>query len=147
MSWGNLSPTDDKRFDVWFEKYVPESGNCKTLGGEIIRAISRMVYRYYNDGDTINDYYGSDYNCVKGADIFLKKYVPNYVSLADVTENEYESSLCQRLKFIHDYLLNNPQVFETPNEDDYLNYQVYEPQTWDDEEEYEDWDEDFDDEN
>lgn len=127
MSWGGLNKVDDERFDGWYDKYVPASGNCKTLGGEIIRAISCLVYRFYNDGDTVDRYYGSVYNSCKGADIFLKKNVPNYVSLSGIGEFDYGDAVNKRLKFIHDYLLNNPQVFETPNTDDYLNYQTYEP--------------------
>lgn len=126
-SWGGLNQVDDKRFDDWYDKYVPTCGKCETLGGEIIRAINRLVYRFYNDGDTVDRYYGSDYNSCKGADIFLKKNVPNYVSLSGIGEFDYGDAVNKRLKFIHDYLLNNPQVFETPNTDDYLNYQTYEP--------------------
>lgn len=139
-SWGGLNEVDDKRFNDWYDKYVPASGNCKTLGGEIIRAISMLVYRYYNDGDTVDFYYGSDYNSCRGADIFLRKYVPKFVTLENVDTFEYEEEVDNRLKFIHDYLLKNPQLFETPNEDDYLNYQTYEPFNEDEDfDEDEDW--------
>lgn len=144
-NWGKLNKEDDAKYEMWFEQYVPTSGNCSTLGGEILRAITKIVYRYYNDGDTVDDFYGSDYNSCRGADIFLEKYIPNYKSLAGVRELTYEDAVCDRLKFIMDYLTNNPNVFETPNEDDYLNYQTYEPHNWDEDDDWdEDWDEDDD---
>lgn len=138
-NWGNLNEVDDKKFNDWFDKFVPACGACETLGGEILRAISRIIYRYYNDGDTVDRYYGSDYNCCKGADIFLEKNVSNYVTLIGVSDFSYEKEISKRLKFIVDYLTNNPNVFEIPNTDDYLNYQTYEPHYEDDW----DWDDDL----
>ena len=144
-NWGKLNIEDDKKFNELFDKYVPGSGNCATLGGEILRAITRIIYRYYNDGDTVDRYYGSDYNCLKGANTFLLNNVKGYVSLENVYEFDYEEAICKRLKYILDYVINNPSVFETPNDDDFLNYQVYEPYNddyeddWEDEEEYEDY--------
>ena len=141
-NWGSLSNEDNAKYDELYEKYVPAMGNCNTLGGEILRAISRIVYRYYNDGDTVMHYYGSDYNCLKGADIFLLKYVKGYVSLDNIYEMQYEEEMCGRLKFIMDYLAANPNVFEMPNNDDFLNYEVYEPYDYDDDDDYYD-DEDY----
>ena len=64
-SWGHLSETDDAKFDELFDKYVPACGKANTLGGEIVRAINRIVYRYYNDGDTVDRYYGNEYNLLR----------------------------------------------------------------------------------
>lgn len=132
--WGHLNDEDELKSNEWYDKYVPACGKCATLGGEILRAINKIVYRYYNDGDTVDRYYGSDYNSVKGADIFLRKYVPGYCTLSGIDEYEYETPLCKRLKYVVDYLAANEILFETPNQDDYLNYQVYEPIQWDEEE-------------
>ena len=37
---------------------VPASGKANTLGGEMLRAIQRLIYRYFNDGDVLTQGYG-----------------------------------------------------------------------------------------
>lgn len=141
-SWGHLSETDDAKFDELFEKYVPACGKANTLGGEIVRAINRIVYRYYNDGDTIDRYYGNEYNHLRACDTFLNMYCPAYHSLSNINELEYEKHLCDRLKKVLDYLIANPNVFEIPNSIDCIANAPYEPLEYDDE----DYDYDCDDE-
>lgn len=141
-SWGHLSETDDAKFDELFDKYVPACGKANTLGGEIVRAINRIVYRYYNDGDTVDRYYGNDYNLLRVCDTFLNMYCPAYHSLSNINELEYEKHLCDRLKKVLDYLIANPNVFEIPNSIDCIANAPYEPLEYDDE----DYDYDCDDE-
>ena len=43
----------EETLDGLFDKYVPVSGKAETIGGEIVRAISRITYRFYNDGDVV----------------------------------------------------------------------------------------------
>lgn len=38
---------------LWAE-LVPESGNCKTIEGELLRAGAKIYYRRYNDGDVFS---------------------------------------------------------------------------------------------
>ena len=73
-NWGHLSETDRAKFNEFFDKYVPINGSADTLGGEIVRAINRIVYRYYNDGDTVDRYCGNEYNHLRACDTFLKTY-------------------------------------------------------------------------
>ena len=40
------------------DKLVPATGKAETIGGEMLRAIERMIYRYFNDGDVIGMGYG-----------------------------------------------------------------------------------------
>ena len=42
----------------YFDKLVPTSGNAKTIEGEMVRAINRIIYRAYNDGDYFWEGYG-----------------------------------------------------------------------------------------
>ena len=39
---------------------VPDTGKAESLAGERIRAISRIGYRYYNDGDQLGIDYGKE---------------------------------------------------------------------------------------
>lgn len=53
-----LTEQQDKRFNELFDELVPMSGMADTLGGEIVRAVTRIQYRYYNDGDIAWNGYG-----------------------------------------------------------------------------------------
>lgn len=48
----------EERNERLFNELVPANGKCETLGGEIIRAVNRVSYRYYNDGDIAWKGYG-----------------------------------------------------------------------------------------
>ena len=52
--------TLEKRNNALFDKLVPGSGNSDTIEGEMLRAINRIVYRYYNDGDKFWQGYGAE---------------------------------------------------------------------------------------
>lgn len=142
-NWGHLSETDNAKFDELCDKYLPAWGKANTLGGEILRAINRIVYRYYNDGDTVDRYCGNEYNLLRACDTFLKTYCPAYHSLSNINELEYEKHLCDRLKKVLDYLIANPNVFEIANSTDCIANAPYEPWEYDDEEDY-DYDDDED---
>jgi hypothetical protein len=49
---------NEKRVDALFKKLVPTMGPADTVEGEMIRAISRILYRYFNDGDYFFRGYG-----------------------------------------------------------------------------------------
>ena len=48
------------RIDKLFDKLVPRQGAAETVEGEMVRAISRILYRYYNDGDFFFRGYGKE---------------------------------------------------------------------------------------
>ena len=43
-----------------FRELVPGEGQANTFGGEVVRAVNRIVYRYLNDGDMIGQGYGRE---------------------------------------------------------------------------------------
>lgn len=43
-----------KEYNDLYEKLVPASGPADTIEGEVLRAASKIVYRFYNDGDEFN---------------------------------------------------------------------------------------------
>ena len=53
------------------DRLMPVSGKAETVAGEIIRAVDRIWYRWYNDGDKINVGYGKE-TC-NGTARFLEK--------------------------------------------------------------------------
>lgn len=52
-------PTLDERLEK-FSHLVPGSGAADTLEGEVVRAVQRVEYRYFNDGDEYDQGYGNE---------------------------------------------------------------------------------------
>lgn len=48
-----LTTTTEKALHEMFERLVPDCGSCETVAGEIVRALTKIVYRFYNAGDYI----------------------------------------------------------------------------------------------
>lgn len=59
-------------WELLFAELVPPSDNCDTVEGEMIRAIGKIEYRYYNDGDLFYQDYGIE--TAGGAAMFLKEH-------------------------------------------------------------------------
>lgn len=55
-----ITETTETRFHELFEQYVPGMGKAETLAGEILRAVGRIGYRFYNDGDIAWQGYGRE---------------------------------------------------------------------------------------
>lgn len=140
--WGRLNDEDDKFYNDLEDKYMPACGKAKTLGGEIIRAMSRIIYKYYNDGDTVDRYYSSQYNASYACDEFLCKHVPTYHSLRNVAEYNFEPLLCNRLKSVVDWLRNNMKVFEIENREDCIENAPLQDWSYKEEDDYNDWPDD-----
>jgi hypothetical protein len=104
------------------DKYVPHMGAAETLGGEIIRALDRITYRYYNDGDKVDEGYGIE--TVNSSFRFLRSVLPYVVrkianiELTILDDDEYEERLANLWTVTLDYLNKNLDVFEIPNLDD-----------------------------
>jgi len=49
-----------KRLEQLYSEIVPGKGNAKTVGGEVVRAVGRINYRYFNDGDVFFTNYGAE---------------------------------------------------------------------------------------
>ena len=64
--------TSEKRLDELFYELVPTIGKADSLAGELVRAICRIGYRYFNDGDHIGVGYGKE-TCNPSAR-FLRKH-------------------------------------------------------------------------
>ena len=134
-NWGGLNATDNKWHDKMYDRYVPACGKCDTLGGEILRAINRIIYKFYNDGDTVSRYYSCPRNHSYGAEKFLYKHVPGYVPMRDIDRDdvlEFEEKACGNLKIVVDYLRKNPALFKVKNTEDFFDLSPLEE--WDDDE-------------
>ena len=115
---------------------IPSTGKAETLGGELLRAIERMIYRYYNDGDVVTKGYGIA-TCMSSLlylDDKFKQIKPELnvrenVSEAaekelnfDYSENDkYNDVLYRLLDFIICFIRYN-EIAKMPNEDDSRNW-------------------------
>ena len=159
----------DEEIDNFYEelcdKYVPASGQAKTVGGEIVRAVSRIHYRFYNDGDFAGYGYGietvgsacsylSDVLCDDVDDI--DKLLDNLTSITpkEHHKKEYTNALYALEKEIASYLKEHPEVFEEENEYDMWSFYPYnkgcsdfeERLHWGDDDWYDDDEDDWDEE-
>lgn len=137
-NWGGLTPGNKKFIDEMYKRYVPTCGKADTVGGEIIRAINRICYKYYNNGDTVRHYYSSKRNYSWACDSFLVERVYGYRCMKFVDEYDFEDRLVFNFNRIAKYLKKHMELFETPNETDCLDDAPLQQWEEDDEYEYED---------
>lgn len=121
LSKKEIQAIDDEIVEL-FKKYVPEVGMCETVGGEIIRAINRLGYRWWNDGDKFFVGYGVE-TCGSDALYLADKGFKNQISKMtsyyfNSNDDDYENSLNQLTKDVLNYVKENPYIFEEKNTDD-----------------------------
>lgn len=121
-----------------FDKYVPFSGKADTVGGEVVRAISRIVYRNFNDGDCIGVDYGNE-TC--NAPARYLKYITKEADIRalidDMWGNEFDyDDKLEKLEYlVYQYVTDNEWVFERKNDDDMWNYREWIDTHYEEEEE------------
>ena len=105
---------------VWTR--VPPSGKASTQAGELLRAIGKIIYRDYNDGDKFYQGYGLE-TCGPAAAFLMdngywddfERIVDRVTGYADMDDNQYTRAIEQiRDKIIDDVqdidLLSQPPV-------------------------------------
>ena len=110
-----------KRLNALFDELVPAEGKADSLAGELVRATSRIGYRFFNDGDRIGLGYGRE-TCNPAAR-FLKKhgdkrigaYVTALWGLDD--DGAYEEILDALVGAVADYIDSRPELRDTETED------------------------------
>ena len=111
----------DIDFEDWFSVLVPASGKSDTVAGEIVRAFNRLDYRYFNDGDVFYEGYGRE-TCGSDAAYLMETTTEEiYKILEDMVradDGEYSKGLRELGEEVRLYLLNNPELFGTINEQD-----------------------------
>lgn len=69
---------DDPRFDMIDGKYLPRRGEGDNKASQIVTAVNKLVYKWYNDGDVFdNQYYLEGWaNDLSDYANWLYRYVP-----------------------------------------------------------------------
>ena len=146
-SYSRLMKNED-RINKLFKELVPDTGKADSLAGELVRAMSRIGYRFYNDGDQLGIGYGKE-TCnpagrflgVKGNDKIAKLTADAW---AVYSEEAYEKVLDILCGAVADYVEQNPDLRNQPTEDmwDFKDEEEDQDDSWDEEED--DWDEEED---
>lgn len=112
--------------NAWFEVLVPHDGPAKSVAGEWIRAIEKIRYRYYNDGDYFYTGYGLE---TSGPAASYLSNIDDEINDALVTiaeeqleDDEYEKETNFIFTMITDRIKKDPMLLVTRNEDDYLEW-------------------------
>lgn len=152
------------------KKLIPATGKADTIGGELLRAIERMIYRYYNDGDIVSQGYGIE-TCLSsywyledtlnklgvihveqnnlGTTLWSKPECdPMAATLEemeyDYSENDkYKDALYHLLEVVVNFINTDPRAKEANNDDSrtYRNDEVNEIARQWEREEYDEYDE------
>ena len=114
-TWSGLTAKQDVEWGKLWSKYVPSMGMANTVGGEILRAMSRIIYRYYNDGDMVGIGYGNQ--TVNSSDRYLYEEVPGYSTLDGICfEDVYEEIMLRNHRTIFEFLTGEGKhLFEIAN--------------------------------
>lgn len=88
------------KFDGLSDKYLPDEGEGETKATQIVTAVSKLVYKWYNDGDVFdNTYYLSGWaNDLSTYANWLAKYTSKAGAILDkiskcVNDGDYEDLL------------------------------------------------------
>ena len=138
--------------EVLFDELVEGIGKSKTVAGEILRAVNRIQYRWYNDGDMAGSGYGRE--TVNPAVRYLEATVGDkdmslfemeidkffgYVNGQYVSDAEYDKETLALVETAIRYIAEN-KLWEKENEEDMLEYRDAELDVdrydYDDEEDY-----------
>ena len=139
---------NDERLNTLFEELVPASGKANSLAGELVRAASRIGYRFFNDGDQLGIGYGKE-TCNPAGRFLIKKAPKEIADLVAglwgmYSEAGYEAVLDILVGKVADYIEANPELRKQPTEDmwDFRDKDEDVDDSWEDEEEeYEEEDE------
>lgn len=121
------------RLEALFEALVPGQGKADTIAGEIVRAVMRVIYRYYNDGDYFFMGYGLEttapsisYLAFRYEDTIYnaQDMGERYAGLYDMKQldKEYEQFLRDLSEEAIEDILAHPELLSEINEVDSRDY-------------------------
>lgn len=91
-SYDELPKAIQDRYDELFKKLVPVRGDCDTYGGEALRAVSRLGYRWYNDGDKVFYWDEGDPSTVNPSWRWLKENLNWHQGIIDILDDLEDNS-------------------------------------------------------
>jgi len=137
-----MTAAEDK-INSLFEELVPAKGKADTVAGEIIRAVSRIGYRNYNDGDHVGVGYGKE-TCNPAAR-YLGEVAGSRVQQAVLDmwgirdDDHYDKAVAALEEAVLAYLDEPPELKTTPNTEDMWDCRDSKEERDDPEEDEEEW--------
>lgn len=137
------------KFTPIVNEYIPDQGEGETMASQIATAVNKLVYRWYNDGDTY-DYVNGFIGGLSTYANWLYKYVPETRNILDSITNVYNDDEYENiLKRLADLTLNKEFLWEYSTES--MKNSIYEcdgpfsdEEYWEDgEDEYSDEEDDY----
>lgn len=132
---------NDTKLDILFKELVPMSGKADSLAGEIVRAMMRISYRYWNDGDHVGIGYGKE-TCNPAARFLLHKLPEDLTEYVLAIwgvygDKTYDAALDILVGKVADYVNAHPELRTVESEDMFSFRDEHEDV--DDDDEDEDW--------
>ena len=117
-----VAEAEDKH-EVLFNALVPGAGACDTVAGELIRAITKIMYRDWNDGDLFYEGYGIETAGNAASYLSDHGFEDDIINIAEMglEDNAYTKALEKLDAKIVQSIIDNPELLETP-----LDYDMYE---------------------
>lgn len=114
----------EDQLDAVHSTLVPNQGKADSLGGELVRAVMRIIYRDRNDGDKFFEGYGletcgasAQFLSNYGFDMQINHIVDQAGRYAD-DDDAYSEAVNQLGKLVIDRLIREPELMTTPNDED-----------------------------
>lgn len=125
-----LKGTDsiEDKMNLLFKELVPSVGKADTKAGELVRAMMRILYRDYNDGDIFYAGCGKETAgpaaefLYQNADETMRSIIDDIVA-SDCVDDEYSAKLAEMSACLIDFLTDNPKLLGEPNEEDMFDYE------------------------
>ena len=126
------------RNNVLCKKLLPNKGKAETLEGELLRAINRIVYRFFNDGDVFFEGYGKE-TCGPAVDFLSDKFLLN--STFKELENQDNETYSKAIINILENIINHIEKKEQLTKSNIDMYDYYNPDKHNDNDDYDDYNE------
>lgn len=131
----------EQKINALFEELVPPSGKADTVAGEIIRAVSRIGYRNYNDGDHVGVGYGKE-TCNPAARYLMAKAGEKVAAAVraiwgEEVDSYYDTGVSVLEEAVLEHLEQHPELKSTTNNEDMGEYR-------DEAEDVDDYEDDYD---
>ena len=115
-----MTEEQKKEWAAMEDRLMPGMGKAETVAGEIIRAVDRIWYRWWNDGDKINVGYGKE-TC-NGTARYLEKIrgseFPVEVWNGSLGEDAYTEFTENLVAEMYALIKAHPELKATPNSED-----------------------------
>lgn len=113
------APTVDK-LEFLHTNFVPASGMAATQGGEMIRAMMRIMYRDYNDGDVFYMGYGLETCGSSAAYLMSMGYEEEFANIVEqqLQDQEYTDAILSIADDLVTRLASGNELMWTPNVED-----------------------------